>query len=250
MSSLTPLDAFDSSPISAKANEEGAFVFSDVLPGRYSLIASPTVSRADAAYVRVTADGNDRVIDVATNKGATVSGRVICKARRAPPMRVAGRRGYRLVRGGHSLVSAISRRAYVKLPQDGGRFELKGLRGPVRLISVADRWCARLDASRVRGDHRRDHRTDGHRSVDNVVIVMTNEVGAIDVSLAGDFPDGVETVSVVVYPQDERRRRVPRSARPGRRASCSRARGGTRFSAAWAISRRTRARPYHRSNRA
>jgi len=62
--------------------EDGTFVISNVPPGRYLVAANvlrqaPSSAPADAGFEQVTVDGDDVIIQVQTNSGATVAGRLV-----------------------------------------------------------------------------------------------------------------------------------------------------------------------------
>ena len=80
---LTRRDGIDlpTSSQSVNVQQGGTFVFDDVTPGDYSLIASSGYGRAEAAYLDVTVGNEDLSLNVQTNIGASVSGRVIVDGR-------------------------------------------------------------------------------------------------------------------------------------------------------------------------
>ena len=70
---------------SVSRRDNGTFVMSNVPPGRYMLIATagtsvvPPGGPREGAYKPVVVDGDDIVVDIQTNTGATISGRVVIR---------------------------------------------------------------------------------------------------------------------------------------------------------------------------
>jgi protocatechuate 3,4-dioxygenase beta subunit len=169
---------------------DGTFVISHVPPGRYLVVAtvrnqSPTPDPVEAGFEDVTIDGSDVAVQIQTNAGATVSGRVVIEGttplRGAEPGATAG----------PPRVSVFMRAGdpgfYV--PSSGGRqiyagedltFTQAGLRGrvvpsafvPGAVLKSVARGGTDITANGLW--------LKGTESIDDVTITMTSDIGAIE----------------------------------------------------------------------
>jgi Carboxypeptidase regulatory-like domain len=113
---------------------DGMFVFDNVTPGDYALVATTSSRSEEAAYVNVTVADKDLSLNVQTNTGARISGRILVDG--APPSvggSLASQNVHVWVRPpyGHWGISY----AEAHSTETGGadRFELDGIRGPMLL---------------------------------------------------------------------------------------------------------------------
>jgi len=206
---LTRRDGIDlpTSSQSVNVQQGGAFVFDDVTPGDYYLIASSGYGKAEAAYVNLTVGNEDLSLNVQTNTGASVSGRVIVDGRplgdEASPAaqnvsvsanRPAGQYGF----------------SYAEVPlapvRSSDRFELRGLRGPMVLNAEIARGML---VSIRRGGQEIAGKTltlVGTENIDDVVIEFTMKTARLDVTVTGtSAPEAPERVLVVLFAEDPSR---------------------------------------------
>ena len=138
------------SGITTKRTAGGQFVISNVPPGDYYLVATTGRNAVsgialEAAYVPVTVNGDEVAANIQTNLGATVSGRIVVEGPPlpVPPMAYPGSAPALQVRavperggpGPMFPMDAFPANAFVTANEDGS-FELKGLRGPIRLATA------------------------------------------------------------------------------------------------------------------
>ena len=185
----------------------GQFVFREVPPGDYYLIVSTSYRQEEAAYVKVTVNG-DVTLKVQTNAGAKVSGRFIVQGTPggansgAPISNVVvtatpppGRTG-----------PSYAKDALVH-PQGMDRFELTGLRGPMVLhAQMAGALLASI--SRAGGEDLAGKPLDfaGTESIDDLLVVFTHEKANVEVTLTGlRDPDDPEKVLVILFSEDSTR---------------------------------------------
>ena len=200
----------------ARWQADGTFVISNVPPGRYLVgaivrqgdrLTSPT---AEAAYEPVTVDGDDAVVHLQTNAGATVSGRVVIEgAKPAGGWAVAGMTGR-----ARASVSARMVNAEFSAPYNGGgpvnvgedlTFQLTGLRGALVPLAIVP-GTALKSVTRGASDITAAGLTlKGTESIDDITITVTTDTGAIDgrVTTAAGDPAGAW---IVVIPDDASKR--------------------------------------------
>ena len=206
---LTWRDGIDLPTSSQSVNVQrgGAFVFDDVTPGDYYLIASSGFGRAEAAYVNVTVGNEDLSLNVQTNTGASVSGRVIVDGR---PL------GDEAISAAQNVSISANRPvgqygfSYAEVPlapvRGSDRFELRGLRGPMVLHAEITRGML---VSIRRGGQEIAGKTltlVGTENIDDVVIEFTMKTARLDVTVTGtSAPDASERVLVVLFAEDPSR---------------------------------------------
>ncbi len=203
------------SGITTKRSAGGQFVISNVPPGDYYLVATTGRNAVsgialEAAYVPVTVNGDEVTANIQTNLGATVSGRIVVEGPPlpVPPMTYPGRALALQVRavperggpGPMFPMDAFPANAFVTANEDGS-FELKGLRGPIRLATsggVGVQYALRRGGRDI---------TDvplelvGTEHIENLEIVMTTATGTLSgrVLSADGTPAG--GARVVVFPE-------------------------------------------------
>jgi hypothetical protein len=200
----------------ARWQADGTFVISNVPPGRYLVGANLrqgdrlTWPTAEAAFEPVTVNGDDVVVHIQTNTGATVSGRVVIEG--AVPVggwALAGMTGR-----ARASVSVRIMDAEFSAPYNGGgplnvgedlTFRLTGLRGALIPMALVPGTALR---SITRGDSditATGLTLKGTESIDGITITVTTDTGAIDgrvTTAAGDPADAW----IVVIPDDPSKR--------------------------------------------
>ena len=195
--------------------EDGTFAISNVPPGRYLVAANvlrqaPSSDPADAGFEQVTVDGDDVTIQVQTNSGATVAGRLVIEG--AKPIQgpsAAGTTGparasitARVVDADFYVPSSF--RGPVTVGEDF-TFVLRGLRGrvvpsafvPGAVLKSVARGGTDITANGLW--------LKGTESVDDVTITVTTDIGAIEGRvMAAD--GGAADAWIVVSPEDSSRR--------------------------------------------
>jgi len=203
---LTRRDGIDlpTSTQSVNVPEDGRFVFEDVTPGDYYLIVSSGYGRAEAAYVNVTVGNEDLSLNVQTNTGASVSGRVIVDGR---PLRDEAGATVRNVTVSANRPPGQYGFSYAEVPladvRDGDRFQLRGLRGP--MVLNAEIGLGMLVSIRRAGQDIAGKTLTfvGTENIDDVVVEFTMQTARLDVTVTGtSAPDDPGRVLVVVFADD------------------------------------------------
>jgi protocatechuate 3,4-dioxygenase beta subunit len=200
---LTRRDGIDlpTSTQSVNVSPDGTFAFNDVTPGDYYLIVSNGYGRAEAAYLNVTVGNEDLSLNVQTNTGASVSGRVVVDGR---PL------GEEAMSVPRNVTVAANRPAgqygfsYAEVPlaniRDSDRFELHGLRGP--MVLHAEIGGGMLVSIRRGGQDIAGQTLTfaGTEKIDDVVIEFTTKTTRLDVTVTGTrVRDARERVLVVLF---------------------------------------------------
>ena len=213
---------------------DGTFVFQNIPPGEYRLLAKAGLRSAEAAYVDVTVGEEDVSVNVRTNVGATVSGRVLIDGQ--PANLAPGSATYGLgVAAGQPPRSYGYSYAEMQVANVRGtdRFELRGLRGPT--VLTASRAMTATLSIRAGGKEIAGEVLEfvGTETVDDVVVELTTATAAVEVTVVGqDRLEEPEPVIVVAFAEDPALWRIghvryttayaPRETRPGdpRRSRC------------------------------
>jgi hypothetical protein len=197
-----------------RRREDGSFVISNVPPGRYMLIATagtgvvqPGGTR-EGAFKPVTIDGDDIVMDIQTNTGATVSGRIVIEGSAPAPTPstsgsmagVRARVSTRPAELGSTMSSAASYGTGVNVGDDLA-FQLTGLRGALAVAATGPRMT--LKSVIYAGDDIMLKGLDlaGTEKIEGVTITLTTDVAIIDgmvTTAAGDPGDAW----VLVFSED------------------------------------------------
>jgi len=198
-----------------RLKEDGTFVIADVPPGRYILAAmtgtggGPTARPREGAFMPVVVDGDDVVVDIQTNLGATVSGRVVVEGS-LPVTAVAGGASappYRVhvsVRSADSSLNPGSSSGDGVDVDDDLTFRLAGLRGMLVPEASGPRMVLKSVTRDGEDIIEKGLSLTGTEAIDGVTIRMTTEVAQIDgsvVTAAGDPADAW----VLVFPEDASR---------------------------------------------
>jgi hypothetical protein len=195
------------SPPRATRADDGTFQFAGVEPGDYAVIVTTSYKMEEAAYVNVSINEANIFLNIQTNTGAKVSGRVIVDGRPAeggPGLPYAwvssqtppGKYGVR-----------YAHEASVRL-EGTDRFELSGLRGPMRLSG--DVSAGKLVSIRSRGEELVGKTVEfvGTESLDDVIVELTTQAAKLHITVppSGD-QDQAEKV-VFIFPEDPQRWRL------------------------------------------
>ena len=204
---------------SSRTTADGSFVLENVSPGDYALSAfvrgDGASGPSEGAWLPLTVNGEDLNIDIRTNKGATLSGRVIVEGR-LPEHGAAGTAA--------TLSTPVSLRPEVRvmaMPSSGistqgstpgrsdpvgddGTFRITGVRGSARLRV----WGARAALKSIRrgSEDLMSQALDltGTESIDQIEIVLTTETG----NLAGMVTDSAGAPApatwLLVFTEDRR----------------------------------------------
>jgi hypothetical protein len=165
----------------------------------------------EGAYVPVAVNGNDVSVELQTNRGATVRGRVVVEGTPpAVPPEIAVRpdagrisvSSRSITMGPLGMVTGGSRPATVN---EDGTFELTGLRGPLLLTAFGMRLALKSVTHGAEDLTARAMEFKGTERVDNVMVVMTYDVGSIEGTVTGDGGEPVPGAAVIVFPDDESR---------------------------------------------
>lgn len=196
---------------------DGTFTINDVPPGEYYLLASVSTTEGpnaqrEGAYVPVAVNGNDLAIDIQTNRGATVRGRVIVEGTpQAPPPEFLSRPDAgritvsprMMTMGGPlGMVSGGVRPATVN---DDGTFELAGLRGPLLITASGMRMALKSVTHGAEDLTARPMEFKGTERVSNVAIVLTHDVGTLEGTVTDERGEPVPGAGVIIFPDDEDR---------------------------------------------
>jgi hypothetical protein len=192
-------DAYlDSSLRSVTVRENGRFVFEGVPPGDYVLGVAPRYGSEEAAYREVTVAGADLSLEVETNTGARVSGRILVNGRpaAAAELQTMSAHASRPPRQyGVSYAHVNAARA-----QEGGRFELTGLRGPMQLSASYGYGIPisiRRGATEIAGT---TLDFAGTEIIDDVVVDFTTRVADVKVTVVGTgAPGEPQPVLIVLF---------------------------------------------------
>jgi hypothetical protein len=184
--------------------EDGTFMFVGVPPADYHLVITTSARMEEAAYINVTIDEEDVSLNVQTNTGARVSGRITVDGRSAgddPSSEVPS-----------VWVSATPPLgkygpAYARVPlarvQGTDRFELAGLRGPMALF--AEVAGGALLSIRRAGDEIAGKALEfaGTETIDDIVVALTTKVAQVDVTVTGTSAGGEpQPVLVILFSED------------------------------------------------
>ena len=218
----------------APVQPDGTFSVCDVPPGDYYLVANmyrtgPTPSAApntEGAYMPVSVNGDEVRVDVQTNPGATISGRIVVEGMSSPAAALAAQggsagavgnisgapanasRGSVMVRTGGPGTPGYSGSGTRPAPvQDDGTFELTGVRGQVLFTASLGGQPGTLKAVR-RGME--DITTTpmefvGTERISDVTIVFTRDTGKLDGMVTNGRGDPAPDAVVLLFPEDPRR---------------------------------------------
>jgi hypothetical protein len=198
---------------------DGSFMITEIPPGDYYVVASvtsgdgPNMTR-EGAYAPVSVNGNDASIDIRTNRGATVKGRVVIEGTPQPlPPGVGARMGpeapqimiqARPTTMGSPL-SMVSGYARPVNPAEDGTFELTGLRGPVQITASGFRIALKLVMRGGQDITGKPVEFRGTEPASDVTIVMTHDVGTLEGMVTDERGDPLPGAMVIVFSEDDSR---------------------------------------------
>jgi hypothetical protein len=182
--------------------KDGTFVFDDIMPGEYSLIVAANHRLEEAAYVKVSVADQDLSLNVQTNTGAIVSGRILVDG---VPLSAVG---------GVGSVSVFAHQPwgytglkYAEVPRaethGTDRFELFGLRGP--MVLDADIGTGALIAIKRAGQVIPGRAVDsiGTETIDDLVVEFTKASARLEVAVTKtDAAEDPEPVLLVLFSDD------------------------------------------------
>jgi len=181
--------------------KDGTFVFEDIMPGDYYLIVATSERLEEAAYVNVTVADKDLSMNVQTNTGARVSGRVLVDG---VPLTPDAGVGYVSVWAHRSwahlgISYAEVRRAELRSTD---RFELRGLRGP--MVLEANIGLGTLVSIKRAGQIIAGNALDliGTETIDDVVVEFTKKMAGLEVAINGTGAIDPEPVLVALFSDD------------------------------------------------
>jgi hypothetical protein len=197
---------------------DGTFMIGDIPPGEYYLIASmstgdgPNAPR-EGAYVPVTVNGADVTVDLRTNAGATVTGRVVIEGTPQPlPPAIAamGRGGVPqvMIQARPSTASSLSMMMGGVRPvtaAEDGTFELTGLRGPTLLTATGGRMALKSVMRGAQDLTSTPLEFKGTEKVGSVTVTMTHDVGTLEGQVTNDKGEPVPGAMIVVFTEDDTR---------------------------------------------
>ena len=189
----------------ARADRE-TFVFDDVSPGEYSLLAASSPRQEEAAYLNLTIDETDVALNVQTNTGARVSGRVIVDGQPlgvdtgVMPLNVSVSAS---PPAGHYGISYTREFMLLANVRGTDRFELAGLRGPMVLygeIGLGALVSIRRGGQEIAG---KTLEFAGTEAIDDIVVELTRKVATLEVAVTSTkTPDDPETVLLMLFADD------------------------------------------------
>lgn len=206
---LTALDDvyLSSSTSHATRRDDGRFVFEDVAPGNYYLVLTTSASMEEAAYVNMTIDGQDVSLRVQTNTGARISGRVIVNGPLSDP--TIGALSPKVWLSANPPLEKYGP-IYARVPltesRETDRFELTGLRGP--MVLAAEVAGGALVSIEQAGESIAGKTLEfaGTEVIKDVIVVLTTDVAALDVTVVGTTaPEAPEPIMVVLFSEDRAR---------------------------------------------
>jgi hypothetical protein len=198
---------------------DGSFTIAEIPPGDYYVVANvymgeagPNVPR-EGAYVPVSVNGNDAVIDIQTNKGASVRGRVVVEGsppampdaielQTRPDLPRISVQARPMPFGTIGIPTGMSRPA---TPAEDGTFELTGIRGPAMITASGMRLAFKSVTYGAEDLTGRQMEFKGTERVSNVTIVMTYEVGTLQGMVTGERGEPVPGASVIIFPEEDSR---------------------------------------------
>jgi hypothetical protein len=201
----------------AGVRPDGSFIITEIPPGEYYLVASvpsaegPNATR-EGAYVPVSVNGNDVSVDIRTNTGATIRGRVVLEGTPSalPPaiaqMSTTGPRvmvqARPMMAGGLGMAAGMTRPVS---PAEDGTFELTGVRGPVLLAATGMRLAFKSVTHGAEDLTAKPIEFKGTERTSNVTIVLTYDVGTLEGMVTDDRGEPVPGAAVIIFPEDDSR---------------------------------------------
>lgn len=200
----------------AQVRPDGTFLITGVPPGDYYVNANrmgpPPAGQREGAFVPVSVNGDEVTVNIQTNTGATISGRVVYEG--VPPATPAGAPGsgprpsparvmlQPATVGGYGMGFSSSQPGDVR---PDGTFEMTGVRGVVQFAAMGGRAALKAVTLGARNISGQPLELLGTERLDNVVVVMTYDTGGIDGTVNDEGGEPVSGATVVVFPDDSSR---------------------------------------------
>ncbi len=199
----------------ARWKEDGGFVIENVPPGQYAVVANVRVNDAtpsvpaEAGFERVDVEGGEAVVQIQTNTGATVSGRIIVEGSGgADGWRAAGPPGAsraaispRTAETGFSI--PYSFRGPGSVAEDL-TFTMTGLRGQMLIspfVPGAALKSVKVGANDITAS---GLLFTGTETIDDVTVTVTTDTATIEGTVKGG--DGAPADAwIIVFPDDKSR---------------------------------------------
>ena len=203
--SLTRLDRpyLSSSFTSASLRTDGTAHFTRLTPGDYVLVVSTGAELDEAAYVNVTLGEEDATLEVQTNTGATISGRVLVDGQPAGTGAQTSRSIWVSSGPPPGTVGPTYARPQSLRGVPSDRFVLTGLRGPMMLSAELGGGALvsiQRDGNELAGE---TLNLQGTEVIEGVVISLTTQVAELEVSVTDtNARDEPTPVLVVLFPED------------------------------------------------
>jgi len=198
------------------AQRDGTFRSTDLPPGDYFVYANfmrgdGQTGVLEAAVAPVTINGDEAQVHLTTNAGATLSGRVVMEGK--PP----DLSGMPAGRGGASglRVSIAARPAYVgsgyqaatssgrgATMAEDGTFELKGLRGTVRIMASGPRMALKAVRQGSQDILAKPLELTGTENLSDIEIVLTSDTGGVEGGVTNSKGEPAAGAYVVIFPDD------------------------------------------------
>lgn len=204
----------------ASVRQDGTYVVSEIPPGDYYIVAALQIGEGpnavrEGVYVPVSVSGNETAIDLQTNKGATVRGRVVLEG--TPPalppglesmarpeaMRASVSARPMTSGGGLGMVTGMTRPAVVA---EDGTFELTGIRGPVIIAATGGRAALKTVTSGADDLTAQPLEFKGTERLSNVTVALTYDVGSIDGRVTDERGEPLPGAAVLVFPEGDEAR--------------------------------------------
>jgi hypothetical protein len=186
--------------------EDGTFLFEGIQPGDYYLVVTTSGLMEEAVYVNVSIDEADVSLNVQTNTGAKVSGRIVVDGRPAADGDSLSPKASISANPPLGTLGVSYARVPVARAQATGRFELAGLRGPM-VLSAEIAGGALLSIQR-RGEEIAGKTLEfvGTETLDDVVVEFTTQVAQVDVTVTSASARGEsEPVLLILFAEDPKR---------------------------------------------
>ena len=186
--------------------ENGTFLFDGIQPGDYYLVVTTSARMEEAAYVNVSIHEADVSLNVHTNTGAKVSGRIIVDGKPAADGSSPSANVWVSSNPPLGKYGPMYARVPVALVRGTDRFELTGLRGPMELSAEVG-GGALLSIQRA-GEEIAGKTLEfvGTEVIDDVVVALTTQVAQVDVTVTNASSRGeAEPVLVILFSEDPAR---------------------------------------------
>ena len=211
---------YDGSSHGSALRPDGNFLINDIAPGHYYLSATiahgqgPDAER-EGAFVPVTVNGDDLAVNIQTNTGATILGRVIVEGSQQPP--VASPAGTIVPPVPPRVLIAMRPAQENRVPGtdvsgrpsqagDDGTFHLTGARGgPFFFTATGGRAILK---SVLRGGEditTKPLTLNGTERVTDIVIVMTTDTGRVQGTVTNAQGEPAPGMDVIMFPEDSDR---------------------------------------------